>query len=79
MAVSLAGINVSGWGPVLGYIFKSSINSGVVAMVGGLVIVPIVSSFTKKPDAKIVEEAFASYDKTITVKVRDSLPVEEEN
>ena len=79
MAVSLAGINVSGWGPVLGYIFKSSINSGVVAMVGGLVIVPIVSLFTKKPDAKIVEEAFASYDKTIMVKVRDSLPVEEEN
>ena len=50
LVVSLGGIDVSAWGPVLGYIFKSSINSGVIAMVGGLVIVPIVSLFTKKTD-----------------------------
>ena len=35
LIVTLGGVNVAAWGPVLGYIFKSSINSGVVAMVGG--------------------------------------------
>ena len=79
MIVSLVpSINASDFGPFFGYIFKSSINSGVVAMVGGLFIVPIVSAFTKKPDAKIVDDAFASYERTITVKVSESLGDEEE-
>ena len=63
LIVTLGGVDVSAWGPVLGYIFKSSINSGVVAMVGGLIIVPIVSLFTKKMDAKLVDEMFECYDK----------------
>ena len=63
LIVTLGGVDVSAWGPVLGYIFKSSINSGVVAMVGGLIIVPIVSLFTKKMDAKTVDDMFACYDK----------------
>ncbi len=66
-------VNVSGWGTVLSYIFKSSINSGVVAMVGGLVIVPIVSLFTKKPDPALVEEAFACYNKKNEVEAKDAL------
>jgi len=73
MVISLAGISVAGWGTVLSYIFKSSINSGVVAMVGGLVIVPIVSAFTKKPEASNVDAAFAAYNRTIVVKAKDSL------
>ncbi len=56
LIITLGGVDVSGMGPVIAYIFKSSINSGVIAMVGGLIIVPIVSSFTKKPDAKLTEE-----------------------
>ena len=48
LIVSLCGIDVTGWGTVFGYIFKSSINSGVVAMVGGLIIVPVISLITKK-------------------------------
>ena len=63
LIVTLGGVDVSAWGPVLGYIFKSSINSGVIAMVGGLIIVPIVSLFTKKMDAKTVDDMFACYDK----------------
>ncbi|MBP5746230.1 MAG: sodium:solute symporter, partial [Lachnospiraceae bacterium] len=39
LIISLAKIDMSGFGVVISYIFKSSINSGVVAMVGGLVIV----------------------------------------
>jgi SSS family solute:Na+ symporter len=78
MIISLAKISVAGWGPIFGYIFKSSINSGVVAMVGGLLIVPLVSLFTKKPDENIVKDAFSSYDRTITVKVSESLGDDEE-
>ena len=78
MVVSLAKISVAGWGPIFGYIFKSSINSGVVAMVGGLLIVPLISLFTKKPDPAVVNDAFSSYEKTITVKAKDSLNYDEE-
>ena len=77
MVVSLAKISVAGWGPIFGYIFKSSINSGVVAMVGGLLIVPLISLFTKKPDPAVVNDAFSSYEKTITVKAKDSLNYDE--
>ncbi|MCR5387607.1 MAG: sodium:solute symporter [Lachnospiraceae bacterium] len=61
MIITLGGISTAAWGPVLGYIFKSSINSGVVAMVGGLIIVPVISAFTKKPDAAEVEKMFDCY------------------
>ena len=62
LIVTLGGVDVSAWGPVLGYIFKSSINSGVIAMVGGLIIVPIISLFTKKMDKEFVDETFACYE-----------------
>lgn len=73
LIISLAKVDTSSWGPVLSYIFKSSINSGVVAMVGGLIIVPIVSAFTKKLDAKFVEETFSCYDKKTEVTQKTSL------
>lgn len=37
-------------------------------MLAGLVIVPVVSAFTKKPDEKLVEDAFASYNEMHEVK-----------
>ncbi|MBQ2031972.1 MAG: sodium:solute symporter, partial [Lachnospiraceae bacterium] len=55
---------------VIGYIFKSSINSGVVSMVGGLILVPIVSLITKKPDAAKVDAMFACYDQKVTTEVK---------
>jgi SSS family solute:Na+ symporter len=36
-------------------------------MIAGLVIVPVVSWFTKKPDKKLVDDAFASYERMVTV------------
>lgn len=63
LVITLGGIDISSWGPVLAYIFKSSINSGVIAMVGGLVIVPIVSLITPKPDKKLVDDCFSCYKK----------------
>jgi len=73
LIVTLGGVDVSGWGTVLAYIFKSSINSGVVAMVGGLIIVPIVSKLTKKEDEKTVNEMFTCFDEQVTVAKKEAL------
>ena len=54
-------------------LFKSSIHSGAFAMVLGLIIVPVVSLLTKKPDAEKVDAIFACYDKTVNVPVSESL------
>ena len=71
--ITLLGVDVSGWGTVLAYVFKSSINSGVVAMVGGLIIVPIVSLFTKKEDKARVDEIFTCFDEKVSVPVTEAL------
>ena len=36
-------------------------------MLVGLVIVPVVSLFTPKPNRKVVEESFACYDQKVMV------------
>ena len=46
---------------------KSPINTGALAMVGGLVLVPIVNIFTRKPSKDLVDGAFACYAKTTVV------------
>ncbi len=53
--------------------FSSPINAGVLAMVAGLVIVPIVSAFTKVKNEKSVESMFQSYERTVTVRATDAL------
>ncbi len=52
---------------------QSPINSGVIAMLAGLVIVPVVSLLTKAPDRAIVDDAFSCYDKKVLVPIRESL------
>ena len=59
--------------PVLSFVFKNSLYSGVFAMVGGLILVPIVSLLTQKTKPANVEEKFACYKRTATVEVIDSL------
>lgn len=54
-------------------IIQSPINCGAVAMLAGLVIVPVVSLFTPKPDKTLVDNAFACYDKETTVSQRTAL------
>ena len=54
-------------------LLQSPINCGAFAMLAGLVIVPVVSLFTKKPDAALVDEAFACYDKKTLVSQKTSL------
>ena len=71
--ITLTQADISGWGTVLAYIFKSSINSGVIAMVGGLIIVPVVSLFTAKQSKEKVDEIFACYDDKTEVSVKEHL------
>jgi SSS family solute:Na+ symporter len=54
-------------------LLQSPINCGAFAMIAGLVIVPVVSLVTPKPDKKLVDFAFAAYERKVTVTVRDSL------
>lgn len=52
---------------------KSPINCGAIAMMAGLIIVPIVSLVTPKPDKKFVDETFACYDKESVVSQKTAL------
>ncbi len=54
-------------------IMQNPINCGSIAMLAGLVIVPVVSLFTPKPDKKLVEETFACYNKDTVVKQSTAL------
>lgn len=55
------------------FIFQNSLYTGVIAMLCGLVIVPIVSLCTQKKKPKDVEEIFNCYNKDVTVKNKQSL------
>ena len=54
-------------------IMRSPINCGAIAMLAGLVIVPVVSLLTPKPDKSLVDNAFACYDKTNVVAQKTAL------
>ena len=62
--VMLANMLVRGSFPAL---LQSPINAGAFCMIAGLIIVPIVSLFTKKPDKDVVEGAFACYEEKVLV------------
>ena len=42
-------------------------------MVGGLIIVPIVSAFTKKEDEKVVNEMFECFEEKVSVAKKEAL------
>ena len=73
MFISLGVISVEGKGAFIEYMFANSLRSGVLTMVLGLVLVPVISVFTKKPDKNLVEETFTCYDKPVTVHAKESL------
>ncbi|MCL2748038.1 MAG: sodium/solute symporter [Oscillospiraceae bacterium] len=54
-------------------VLQSPINAGAFCMLAGLIIVPVVSAVTKAPDKIAVEKCFSCYEKTVSVKVRDTL------
>lgn len=51
----------------------SPINAGAIAMVTGLIVVPVVSFITPKIKKEKVEEIFTCYDETVTVHKRRSI------
>ena len=54
-------------------IMRSPINCGGIAMLAGLVIVPVVSLFTKPPEKTLVDHIFSCYDKKVTVSVKTAV------
>lgn len=56
--------------PVL---LQSPINAGAAAMLIGLVLVPTVSMFTRKPETKLIEDVFVCYDVKVYAKQKKIL------
>ncbi len=54
-------------------LLQSPINCGAFTMLLGLIIVPVVSLLTKKPDADKVAEIFKCYDEKVTVSASQAL------
>ena len=76
-AVVLTTANAFGWKPVLWPgTAMTPIHSGAIAMLAGLVIVPVVSLFTPRPRRDLVEGAFACYEKTTLVRQSTALGAE---
>ena len=71
LCISVGWIKLSGG--ILGFVFTNSLYSGVFAMVGGLILVPIVSLLTQKTKPADVDAKFSCYDKEIVTDVTDSL------
>lgn len=68
--VMVANIFVRGSFPAL---LQSPINCGAFCMIAGLIIVPVVSVLTPKPDRALVDDAFSSYDEKVLVPKSQSL------
>ncbi|MCR5294371.1 MAG: sodium:solute symporter, partial [Lachnospiraceae bacterium] len=52
------------------------IQAGAFAMLGGLILVPIVSLLTPKMEEKEVDQIFSCYDVEVETKARNVLPEE---
>ena len=51
----------------------SPINAGAIAMIAGLIVVPIVSMITPKMDQKKLDELFECYEEKVTITKKHSL------
>ena len=68
LCISVGWLNISG-SAVLDFVFKNSLYSGVFAMVGGLILVPIVSLLTQKTKPKNTEEKFSCYNVAVLTNI----------
>ncbi len=69
-AVMLANIFVRSAFPAL---LQSPINAGAFCMIAGLILVPVVSLFTPKPDKNLINDAFSCYEEKVTVRQSQAL------
>lgn len=67
-----AGVGITVSNLFLHYI-ASPINAGAAAMIAGLVVVPVVSMVTPRPDTKKIDEIFECYDEKVTITKKRSL------
>lgn len=74
----ICGVGITVSNMFLKYI-ASPINAGAIAMVAGLVVVPVVSLLTPKMDKNRVDEIFTCLDTKVTVEQKLALPDDEEN
>ena len=51
----------------------SPINAGAIAMIAGLIVVPIVSVITPKLEKERVDDIFVCYDEKVTITKKRSL------
>ncbi|NLT12805.1 MAG: sodium:solute symporter [Clostridiales bacterium] len=66
----ITGVGITVSNMLIGYI-SSPINAGVLAMLVSIVIVPLVSLLTKRPDPEENEKIFSCYKKTAAVQEKD--------
>ena len=62
--------------PIFPVFLQSPINCGALAMIAGLIIVPVVSLISPKPNKETVDGAFACYEKKVLVKQKTALDEE---
>ena len=72
LCISVGWLSVKGI-PVLEFVFTNSLYSGVFAMLGGLVLVPIVSALTQNTLPADVEDKFRCYDTPVMTNQKTSL------
>lgn len=58
---------------ILPSFLQSPINCGVIAMLGSLIIVPLVSLFTKAPDKEFIDDIFSCYEEKVLGPAKDFL------
>lgn len=71
----ITGVGITVSNMFIGYI-ASPINAGAVAMIAGLILVPIVSLITPKMDTKVTDDIFSCYEETVTITKKHSLETE---
>ena len=72
LLVSLKVLDVSG-SALWSFVFRNSIYSGAVAMIGGLLFLPLVSFLTRSTVPEGTDAIFACYDENKTVGITDNL------
>ncbi len=73
----ICGVGITVSNMFIGYI-SSSINAGAIAMIVGLIVVPVVSWLTPKMDKKKVDDMFSCYDEKVTTTSKRYLQEDEE-
>ena len=75
-ACFIAGVTITVTNMIFHYI-ASPINAGALTMLVGLVIVPVVSLLTPKPDKEKIDKIFSGYKEKVTIEKQYSLEEDE--